>query len=195
MHFFVPDVPSAFTLEALGYTSEKAAWKARRQSQYLYNKIQKSLVSLGFSISEAEDMFLGWGKLSNNATYLKLRQDVHRQFEEDLDFKKACLEASKWVLEKRAEPESLTLPTLESAVRYLLAELPLFMDTAGIVGASGSVFCYHQCIPFLESLFHNRFPVTVGPMQGFVVIQPPVQTESHFNTGLNPIGPAASLSL
>lgn len=29
MHFFVPDVPSAYTLEALGYTPEKAAWKAR----------------------------------------------------------------------------------------------------------------------------------------------------------------------
>ncbi|MER5918498.1 tRNA-dependent cyclodipeptide synthase, partial [Streptomyces sp. NPDC001982] len=47
--FFVPDAPSAFTLEALGYTPEKAAWKARRQGQYIRNKIVTALKSLGVS--------------------------------------------------------------------------------------------------------------------------------------------------
>lgn len=39
MHFFMPDVPAAYTLEAIGYSSEKAEWKARRQAQGLRNKI------------------------------------------------------------------------------------------------------------------------------------------------------------
>lgn len=47
MHFFVPDGPTVYTLEALGYDSEKAAWKARRQCQYLHNKITKALTKVG----------------------------------------------------------------------------------------------------------------------------------------------------
>lgn len=37
MHFFIPDVPAVYTLEAQGYPREKAEWKARRQAQYLKN--------------------------------------------------------------------------------------------------------------------------------------------------------------
>lgn len=173
MHFFVPDVPSAYTLEALGYTSERAAWKARRQAQYLHNKINKALISTGCSVIEAEEMFLGWEKLSKNSRYLELAQQVKEQYEQDANFRKACLEASKWVLEKRiADTENLTSGVLESAVRYLLAEIPLFLDSAAIVGAKSSIFCYHQCIPFLENLFNNRFPMSVASLQGFVVIEP-----------------------
>lgn len=180
MHFFVPDGPSAYTLEALGYTPEKAAWKARRQAQYLHNKIHKVLMSLGYSPLEAEEMFLGWEKLSKNSRYLNLIQEVQQHFETDTVFRKACLEASKWVLEKKTESvECLSQETLESAARYLLAEVPLFLDAAGIIGAQSSVFCYHQCIPFLESLFHNQFPVKVSPGQGFAVIESILQSEAH----------------
>ncbi|MEO5971519.1 MAG: tRNA-dependent cyclodipeptide synthase [Bdellovibrionia bacterium] len=179
-HFFVPDVPSAYTLEALGYPPEKAAWKARRQAQYLRNKIHKVLSNIGYSIINAEEMFLDWEKLSKNNHYLFLFQEVTKHFELNSDFRKACLEASKWVLEKRTpDTECLTPETLESAARYLLAEIPLFLDTAGIVGVKSSVFCYHQCIPFLENLFRNRFPLKVAPNQGFVVIEPIIQKELY----------------
>src|SRR4051812_12490620 len=60
MHFFVPDVPSVYTLEALGYSQERASWKARRQCQYLFNKIHKALKNTGFSGVEAEEMILNW---------------------------------------------------------------------------------------------------------------------------------------
>lgn len=55
--FFVPDAPSAFTLETLGYAPEKAAWKARRQGQYTRNKILAALGSL--SVADAESRVLG----------------------------------------------------------------------------------------------------------------------------------------
>ena len=54
IHFFIPDVPSVYTLEAQGYPREKAEWKARRQSQYLKNKIHRALISLSISDEAAQ---------------------------------------------------------------------------------------------------------------------------------------------
>jgi cyclo(L-tyrosyl-L-tyrosyl) synthase len=171
MHFFVPDVPSAYTLEALGYDSEKAAWKARRQSQYLFNKIHKALKAVGFSIAQADPMILHWDRLQSSSRFMTLYNEVTELFELDLDFHDACLNASRWVLEKRvADPEDLSLSTLKSAVRYLLTEIPLFVDSAGILEQDSSVFCYHQCISFIEKLLKGDFRVPVSRGQGFVVI-------------------------
>jgi cyclo(L-tyrosyl-L-tyrosyl) synthase len=172
MHFFIPDVPSAYTLEALGYDPEKAAWKARRQCQYLHNKTYKALRDVGFTGVSASDMVLNWGVLSSNPRYLDLYNEVKTLFESDSSFQSACLEASNWVLERRVpEGENLTPEMLRSAARYLLAEIPLFLDTAGIVGKESSVFCYHQCVQFLDELFNERLAISPSISQGFVVIE------------------------
>lgn len=55
VHFFVPDAPAAYTLEALGYPPERAAHKARRQGQYVRNKIRRALADLGVSDHPAVD--------------------------------------------------------------------------------------------------------------------------------------------
>ncbi len=173
MHFFMPDIPSAYTLEALGYTAEKAAWKARRQCQYLQNKIQRALASAGFSDAEARSMVLNWETLSINAQYVALYSEVQKCFENDPTFQSDCVEASRWVLERRVSDETvLTHEMLRSAARYLLTEVPLFLDSAAIVGKETSVFCYHQRVQFLENLFNRRLPIGPSSQQGFVVIEP-----------------------
>lgn len=172
MHFFVPDVPSSYTLEALGYTPEKAAWKARRQCQYLHNKIHRALASIGLSDVEACGMVLNWETLSINQRYVALYNEVRARFDADLTFQSDCVEASRWVLERRVpEGQTLTQEMLRSAVRYLLTEIPLFLDTAGIVGKEASVFCYHQRVQFLDSLFNRKLPIRPSLGQGFVVIE------------------------
>lgn len=177
MHFFVPDVPSSYTLEALGYDSEKAAWKARRQSQYLHNKIERALKGAGFSNTEACHMVLNWEVLSGNTQYLELYEEVKMIFERDPIFRRSCIEASRWVLEKRVEDTSqLTEATLFSAARYLLTEIPLFIDTPSIVGKESSVFCYHQSISFLDNLFQGTYSLRVSDRQGFAVIAPKTDT-------------------
>lgn len=179
MHFFVPDVPSAYTLEALGYEPEKAAWKARRQCQYLHNKIHKALKSIGYSDSDACQMVLNWETLTANPRYLQLHEQVKSLFDQDLEFQATCVEASRWVLEKRLESgQVFSQEMLRSAARYLLTEIPLFVDTAGIVGRSTSVFCYHQSVEFLDNLFHRRLELTAASHQGFVVVAPASIQES-----------------
>lgn len=173
MHFFIPDIPSVYTLEALGYDSEKAAWKARRQCQYLHNKTYKALRDVGFTGTRASDMVLNWETLSSNQRFLALYNEVKTLFELDSSFQTACLEASNWVLERRVpEGKTLTLEMLRSAARYLLAEIPLFLDTAGIVEKESSVFCYHQSVKFLDDLFNKRLTISPSGSQGFVVIEP-----------------------
>jgi tRNA-dependent cyclodipeptide synthase len=61
---------------------------------------------------------------------------------------------------------------LKSAVRYLLTEIPLFLDTAGIVSQEASVFCYHQRVQFLDDLFKRKLPIQPSIGQGFVIVEP-----------------------
>jgi cyclo(L-tyrosyl-L-tyrosyl) synthase len=166
-HFFIPDAAAAYTLEAMGYTPEKAAHKARRQGQYLRNKVRRALLDVG--VEDPDEIILDSDTLSGNARYGDVLEQANRLFESDPYFARDCLEASHWVLDKRLD-HSPSDEQLRSAVRYLIAELPLFLDSAGIAGTESSVFVYHQSIPFLRRLYEGRLPIRPVPRQGFAVL-------------------------
>ncbi len=171
VHFFVPDAPSAFTFEALGYAPERAAWKARRQGQYTRNKILTALSGLG--VTDAEERVLGWAELEGNAAYAGLHARGRRLYEEDEAFRAACRETSAWVLAgKIPEGQAPEEMQVERAVEYFLAELPIFVDTAAVVGAETSVFCYHQPPEFLRRLYGRELSLHPAPGQGFAIVQP-----------------------
>lgn len=187
LHFFVPDLPSAYTFEALGYSPSDALKKARKQGQYTINKIYKMLESLGMSHSEIVDSILNWEALSANPEYLRVSKTVNQIFDTNPIAREHCLEASRWVLEKRVpDPAQLSTEQLLFAVKYFLSEIPLFTHTADIVGAESSVFCYHQSIDFLVRLYQRELPFEISDRQGFVVAQSET-TESvsaHFTDAL-----------
>ncbi|MFI8499638.1 tRNA-dependent cyclodipeptide synthase [Streptomyces sp. NPDC085524] len=169
--FFVPDAPSAFTFEALGYSPERAAWKARRQGQYTRNKICTALTGLG--VADPEDRILGWAELEGNAAFAQLHDRCRELYEVDEAFGDACREAAVWVLSgKLPEGSRPSEQQVECAVRYFLAELPLFVDTPAIVGAGASVFCYHQPPDVLRRLYGRRLSLSPAPGQGFAVVTP-----------------------
>lgn len=179
MHFFIPDIPAIYTLEALGYDSEKATWKARRQSQYLYNKTVKALISVGIEATKIESMILTWKVLRENLNFQNLHAQVQNHFETNLEFRNACLAASAWVLEGKLPYGSvITEEQSKHAVKYLLSEIPLFLYTPCIVDVESSVFCYHQCIPFIENLMRGSFSCQKNSGQGFAVIKPSEVSES-----------------
>ncbi len=168
-HIFVPDVPAAYTLEALGYPPGRAKHKARRQANYLHNKITRALETA--RIAQPTTPILDWASLSGNAHYGSLLDKARGLFDSDEDFRAACLDASHWVLDKRLPADTrVTTAQLTLAARYFLSELPLFTDTAGIVGTKTSVFCYHQAIPFLRHLYKHELSWKPSPSQGFVVL-------------------------
>lgn len=167
VHLFVPDQAAAYTLEALGYSPEKAAHKAHRQARYLRNKIERALEGVGVP---GCGLVLDAHAVEGNERYISLREQAYAQFEADSAFRRACLEASQWVLSTRTLDGEPTEDQLHSAVRYFLAELPLFQDTPGIVGADSSVFCYHQPPAFLHALYRRELSCWVHPCQGFATV-------------------------
>jgi len=170
-HIYVPDGPSQFTLEALGYPETKARKKASRQGRWLLNKIRRALCAAELEEGKAEQLILCSKSLEHDEAYRRLSQEVDAICAVEASFYEGCVETSRWVLNGQAgDPEEVTREMLESAVRYLKAELPLFMDSPAIVGASSSVFAYHQCPPFLESLFQTRRGEIINERQGFVKV-------------------------
>ncbi len=176
MHFFVPDLPAIYTLQAQGYAPDKAEWKARRQSQYLKNKIRRALESISVPQEEISEMILDWERLTASSNYNSLLKDVTELFETDRTFQMKCLQASRWVMnQKMSEESELTDDMLRLAVKYFLCEIPLFTDTAGIIEKSNSVFCYHQRVGFLEEFYQGSLSYKPQLRQGFVVLKPLIE--------------------
>ncbi|GAA1244250.1 hypothetical protein GCM10009665_38770 [Kitasatospora nipponensis] len=173
VHFFVPDTLAAHTLEAVGYPPERAAWKARRQGQHVRNKVTTALTALGLSAQAAQARILAGATLDANDRYRALHQEVRARYRADRAFRAACLEGAHWVLERRLPPGAApTAAQRATAVRYLLGELPLFLDTPGIVGTAESVFCYHRTPLFLRQLFGGELSCRPVPGQGFLEVAP-----------------------
>ncbi|GAA4673645.1 tRNA-dependent cyclodipeptide synthase [Streptomyces youssoufiensis] len=169
-HFFIPDTVAAYTLEALGYSPGRARHKASRQGQYAHNKVAAALRAL--DVPEPERLILGMARLAEHPRYRELVEEAGTLFERDAAFRAACLEATHWVLDRKLPPGDT--PTDEQsllAVRYFIAELPLFADSGGICGAGPSLFVYHQRVAFLEKFYAGELPWRPAPGQGFLVVR------------------------
>ncbi len=173
-HIYVPDGPSQYTLEALGYPEGKAHKKASRQARWLFNKIRRSLKAAGCDEDRFDECILCSRALDKNQAYCQLLEEVELLFENDANFRSGCIETSTWVLNGQAGAlEEITPGMVKCAVRYFKAELPLFMDSAALVGANSSVFAYQQCPPFLEKLLLERRGDIIRARQGFVKVTAP----------------------
>lgn len=169
-HFFIPDRAAAYTLEAVGYDPDRARAKARRQGQYVVNKVCRALGDLG--VADPERHVLDGAALAENAAYQRLLAHAHDLFATDEAFADRCLDATRWVLDRRLpDGEVPTEDQLRCAVRYFLAELSLFVDTPAIAGVESSVFAYHQRVKFLESLYSRELTWRPRPDQGFVLLR------------------------
>ncbi|WP_406465807.1 tRNA-dependent cyclodipeptide synthase [Streptomyces sp. NBC_01622] len=61
---------------------------------------------------------------------------------------------------------------VDLAVRYFLAELPLFLDTPSVVGTASSLFCYHQPPEALRRLYGRELVLRPAAGQGFGIVTP-----------------------
>lgn len=169
-HFFIPDTVAAYTLEALGYPQARARRKAARQGQYVHNKVATALRAL--DVDQPQRLVLGMAQLAERPRYGELLAQAQELFAADAAFRDACLDATHWVLDRKLPPGSTPdAEQLQHAVRYFLAELPLFADSGGICGAGPSFFVYHQRVAFLEEFYSGRLSWAPAPGQGFLVVQ------------------------
>ncbi|WP_299585827.1 tRNA-dependent cyclodipeptide synthase [uncultured Microbulbifer sp.] len=164
--FFIPDGAAEYTQRALGYEERKAKKRARRQCTYLHNKVYR-VVASGSIESELVDSV--W--LEQSESYSSTYCEVEQKFNSDESFRAGCLETSRWVLEHHSAKGQVTIDMMLMAVRYLLAELPVILHSADIVGSESACFCYHSCPKFLNDLFREGDEEVMGRRSGYVIVK------------------------
>lgn len=167
-HFFLPDEPTIYTLEALGYNKEEARKKMRKQINWLKNKMQKALYSKKLN---PESHIIDWQSLDKNIYFREELDKVFQLFDSNEEFRSICLESTKWVLQNKMEGHLINDACLLKAVKYFLSEIPLFAATNKILGIETSLFCYHQSIQFHEKLYSYQlaYRPTLGQGYGKII--------------------------
>ncbi|WP_444909642.1 tRNA-dependent cyclodipeptide synthase [Microbulbifer sp. TRSA005] len=164
--FFIPDNAAEYTQIALGYEEEKARKRARRQCHYLHNKVYRASGSCAIDSELVDSEWLKQSELYSRWLY-----QFEQEFHLNDGFREGCLEASRWVLEHHLAEEEVTVEMVSIAVRYLLAELPVILHSADIVGTDSSCFCYHSCPRYLDDLFHESGQEAAGERNGYVIVR------------------------
>lgn len=168
MHVFIPTKISTYTFQALGYPENRARTKTKKQDSYLTNKVVRALISHGFSESEARERIISLDVLRKNEEYLKVFKKCLDAFDHNKSFRNGCLSTSKWILSEKERVNSISETSLNLAVQYFLAELPLFLDTPTILNMSSSLFVYKEMPEFLKNIYETNF--LVASNQGFLTI-------------------------
>ncbi|MGD1804842.1 tRNA-dependent cyclodipeptide synthase [Dapis sp. BLCC M126] len=165
-NLFIPDEPYVYTLMALGYDEVKATKKAKKQANYLRTKCLKVLIGLELSRNEAEEVILNFRYLNKNINYLSALKFYEDKYANDSEFRINCLETSKQVVETQTYISDYRL---EIAVKYLLAELPLFFNSASVLEKKEAVFCYRNCSLFIQTVFERKDCI-VPNNQGYIIV-------------------------
>ncbi|MEQ4720062.1 tRNA-dependent cyclodipeptide synthase [Nonomuraea sp. B19D2] len=156
----VPGVELAGTLVARGYPAAKAGAKARAAANNTRNRVIRALDAIDAPNAAVFD----WNELAPNRAYGEARTELERLFATHPAFRQHCMDAVRPVV---GVPE-LSRAQAEQALPFLLAELPLVIDTPSILGTGSSVFCYPRPMPMVDLLYAGMLPVHPGPTQGFV---------------------------
>jgi cyclo(L-tyrosyl-L-tyrosyl) synthase len=168
-NIFVPDTLPIYTFLALGYEERRAINKTKRQASYLNNKIHKALISLGYSNEEIEKLLINISHLKNNRNYVDIKDKCYDLYNNDMHFQKECNLATSWVLSGH-EKNLNDLEHKHIAIRYLLDEMPLFINTPQILNLETSMFVYHQLPEFINYLYNTASYNILSKNQGFIQV-------------------------
>lgn len=167
MHIFLPDEIYTYTFLALGYSPERARKKTRRQDCYLKNKVVKALINNDIAECNTENYIVLLSHLRNNQNYVEIYHNCLDLFEYDEFFRQGCLATSKWIIDhKNISQTFLSEDMINTAVKYFLAELPLFLNTPKILDTPSSVFMYSDIPEFLKNIYKQK--LYAAPKQAFL---------------------------
>ncbi len=164
----VPDSALEHTYGALGYAPDRAAKKAHVETSTLRNRVVRAWRELG-GPREAERLHL-MSELTANPAYRRTLARCEQALADDGRLRETCATMSRDVLTRgqagQPSPERVT-----RAVRYLLAELPFFLDSAEIFEVESSVNFYHHRLPLADLLFSGNCVLTRSPRQAYAIIR------------------------
>lgn len=139
------------------------------EGRKLQNRVAK--IRASNEIDGHSHRILSWNDLVNNRDYMTIRIDVERAYLEDKRLRDACLDMAGTLIAGSGgaigDRESARL----LAVRYLLDELPLLIDSPRIFGNATSAFLYHRAPDLMADLFDGRFTLKPSKFQGYFIVE------------------------
>jgi len=160
----LPGEEAALTLIAAGEPAHTAATKARLHVSKLRSRALDAMSRVG--IKNGQSSVFTLAQFNEHDVYKQLRRKVRDCYLSDAHFRALCLEAAQAVVAKRLSNRSEPTPVqMEIAVEYLMAEIPLLLDTPAILHVETSVFVYHRIAPLFKEIFHRGLSISPSPAQ------------------------------
>ncbi|MEU3712771.1 tRNA-dependent cyclodipeptide synthase [Streptomyces catenulae] len=165
------DVHIDTMLVALGNDAGHAAKLAKSQIRDVRRRTRRAVERLGASAEKVRMQPMS--SFFERAEYQAVRSRVGEAVDASERLATACKEMVHHFLDGREVPGERVPHVMGAGLEYLLAELPFFVDSPGILGVGSSAVCYHVSTPIVEYFKEPDHDVlSAAPNQGYLVVRP-----------------------
>ena len=162
-------------LMAVGNSSKKALRKTRQEIQRHLSCIE--LIHKHYKQKNIKIRATKFSDYTNNSCYIRLYKLFVSAYHESVQLASVCREMSRQAILGRlrlrdivVNSEDVPEAAIDIALPYIFAEMPFYLNSAGILDRESSVFIYHRRWPVGEGLYNGTFPIGVSPSQAFGII-------------------------
>ncbi|MFE4723343.1 tRNA-dependent cyclodipeptide synthase [Streptomyces sp. NPDC056728] len=164
------DMHVAEQFEALGYGSVEAQRKTVKNLRGVRAKVTAAVGSLDPSGQRLRGRPMSG--LVQIPAYRKIRDELDVMLKDDKEFRDVCDQLAGRFLETKVGGLGATQQQRQACIRYVCAEVPLFLDTPAILGVPSSLNLYHQALPLADLLYARGSGLRASRNQGHAVITP-----------------------
>jgi cyclo(L-tyrosyl-L-tyrosyl) synthase len=168
----VPDTALVHTFTALGASPEQAAKQAGRATRRTVRRLDRAWKASGAPVERHRVRILS--EFAGHPRYRQLMDRCEEAVARDAAvrdvFRRAAGAALATLMKSDGTPRA-PRPTdrqIDTAMRYLMEEIPLATDTPGLLGVPSSVHVYHRVLPITALGFGSLF---ASPRQAFAVVR------------------------
>jgi cyclo(L-tyrosyl-L-tyrosyl) synthase len=167
----ITDSPFLNNLLVAGHPETYAKKKTAREASTAQRRIRRSWREAGIPSPVELHVHL-LSELADNDVYRRLRTRTDRALTTDSELRRTCLRMSEAALRAYLGGEAPSPDQAEAGMQYLAAELPFFIGSAEMFGASSSMCFYHRPVPAAELLFARTGYLRPPLTQGYALICP-----------------------
>lgn len=166
----IPDSAEVATRLALGLTEDQAHRKARGAANRIRNRTVRACATAGVPADRSRILLLS--EVAEQSAYQDARQRCEEGLADDAELREICLRPARHILRTHLQGREPTPEQTERAMGYLLAEMPLMLDSPRLLDVASSVLIYHQHMEFFERIVLGKSTLTMSDRQAFAVVRP-----------------------
>jgi cyclo(L-tyrosyl-L-tyrosyl) synthase len=161
---FIPDLPTVYSLQSMGYEEEKAKKKASKQCRYLKNKCEKALHAINRHVES--NTIVDYDHLLKNPVFQEKLNELIILYNVNKAFSEACDSFSEEFLTNKGIVASKVAIRFSSM--YLIYELPMFIYADQLFDSKYSFFMYPNCPSFVRDILKEALIIGVSSEQDFI---------------------------